>query len=532
MNKVKFHTIEQPDSDTTTFVLSCNRLDVLAETMQSFKETQDYPTKMVIVDDSGVEDVFEHLKFVYGDWCDIICFPRNRSQWWAMDFMVSYCDTEYIFYLEDDWKFLKSGYLNDSKKILQKYRNVGVIDISWRTFENEGIDSYDKQLKEFKADDGTTVTYYDKKAFTITDYHLHWYGWIGSPNLKRRDDLIWLGRVEKWHNEWNIDRKFLALGYKAVFLNGQYVVHLGDYCSAIAGRRPDDSKTPYDFIPVELRHDRIYPQLNYRWLDKNYRHPHDITIVSMMIDLSRDDRTFEAHYLEGVKRLLDTRHRLILHCDEKYFDLMKKIRGNRDLTLIPFNIDNIEKCSYFEGIQNIISTHSWINQSSWMKDSVIGSRYYIAMTLMKQRMLDEASRMNNSSYFYWLDSGIYNSFHVEGPLDDYYFTRIPKDKFFITSYPYYTNSEVHGYNMGRMIERCMRNPYYVCRATLFGGTKQQIQQMTDLFYSEVDLSVKNGCVGTEEAIYTMLSVLQPDLFHRVEMPTGDIKYFLKTLKRY
>lgn len=531
MNKVKFHTIDQPDSDTTTFVLSCNRLDVLDKTLTSFFKTRDYQTKMVIVDDSAVEGVFEKLVEKYGDQCDVICFPRNRTQWWAMDFMVSYCDTEYIFYLEDDWEFLKSGYLNDSKRILKKHRNIGVIDISWRTFEWQGIDSYDKALVTFRADDGADVSYYNKKPWTITDYHLAWYGWVGSPNLKRRDDLIWLGRVEKWHNEWNIDRKFLAMGYKAVFLNGKYVEHLGDNCSAIAGRRPDDSKTPYDYIPQELKHDRIFPQLNYRWLDKDYRHPYDITVVSMMIDLSRGDRTFEEHYLEGVKKLLNTRHRFVLYCDPKYFSLMKQIRGAGELTLIPFTIADIEKCEFFDGIQDIITKYKWLHQSDWMQDSVIGSRYYIAMTLLKQRMLDNATRNSDSGYFYWLDSGICNSYHITGDLDQFYFTRIPNDRFFLTSYPYHTNAEIHGYDMNVMIERCTRNPYYVCRATLFGGTKQQIQQMTNLFYSEVNWAIQHKCMGTEEAIYTILSVMYPDLFHRYEMPNGDIKHFLNTLKQ-
>ena len=532
MSKVKFHTVDQPDSDTATFVLSCNRLEVLRKTMASFLATRDYETKMIIVDDSAADGVFEKLVEEYGSYCDVICFPRNRTQWWAMDFMVSYCDSEYIFYLEDDWEFLKSGYLNDSKRILQKYRNIGTVDISWRTFEWQGIKAYDKTLVTFKADDGAEVSYYNKKPWTITDYHLAWYGWVGSPNLKRRDDLIWLGRVEKWHNEWNIDRKFYALGYKAVFLGGQeYVRHLGDDCSAIAGRRPDDSKTPDDFIPNELKHDRIWPQLNWRWLDKEYRHPYDITIVSMMVDLSRGDRTFEQHYLEGMKKLLNTRHRLVLHCDEKYFDLMKQLRGSREITLVPFTTDNIEKCDFFQGVQDIISKFGWVAQSAWMRDSVIKSRYYVAMTLMKQRMLDEATKSSNSSFFYWVDSGITNSYHIDGELDQFYFTRIPKDKFFITSYPYYTNTEIHGYNINGMIERCTRNPNYVCRATLFGGTKAQIQQMTALFYAEVIWAIENGYMGTEEAFYTILSITQPDLFNRIEMPNGDIKNYLNTLRQ-
>jgi len=485
---------------------------------------------MVIVDDSAVEGVFEKLVEEYGEFSDIICFPRNRTQWWAMDFLVSYCDSKYIFYLEDDWEFLRTGYLNDSKAILENRREVGVIDISMRTFEWQGIDSYDKNLIELKVSDDYTVSYFNKKPWQITPYHLYWYGWCGSPNLKRRDDLILLGRVEKWHNEWNIDRKFLGLGFKAVFLNGKYVEHLGDTCSAIANRRPDDSKTPNDYYPQELLANSTFPQFDYRSLDRNFKHPHDITLVSMMVDLNRSDRTFDEHYLEGVKKLLDTRHRLVLYCEEKYFDLMQKLRGDRPLHLVKFDTDEIERYLFFYPIQNIITKDEWINQSAWMINSVIKSRYYVTMTLMKQMLLNNATNLNNSNYFYWIDSGIYNSYHIQDDLNQFYFIKIPNDKFFITSYPYYTNSEIHGYNINGMIKRCGVNPNYVCRATLFGGTKEQIHNITDLFYHELDMSINDGYVGTEESIYTILSVQHPENFRRIEMLNGDIKNYLNTLK--
>lgn len=258
-NRLLLHAVEQIESDTTAFFLSCNRLDLLDHTIRSFLATRDQPTKMVILDDSAEPGIFETLVARYGAFSDVICFPENRGQWWAMDFMVSYCYTDYIFYVEDDWAFLKTGYLTRSKEILRNHREIGIVDISWRTFEWQGIDSYEKELIE--------NSFYWKKPWRISDIHLRWYGWIGSPNLKRRDDLILLGRIEKWHNEWNIDRKFLALGFKAVFLDGKYVEHLGDARSRMASRRPPGGKTPEDFYPPELQANRRFPKMDYMFLD-------------------------------------------------------------------------------------------------------------------------------------------------------------------------------------------------------------------------------------------------------------------------
>jgi hypothetical protein len=533
MSQVKFHTVNQPDSDTTTFVLSCNRLDVLANTLQSFFDTQDYITKMVIVDDSAEPGVFEKLVEEYGDYCDVICFPRNRSQWWAMDFMVSYCDSEYIFYLEDDWELTQPGYLNKSKAILQKYRDVGVVDISWRTFEFQGIDSYEKKLIDGE--------FFWKKPWKITDGHLAWHAWCGSPNLRRRDDLIMLGRVEKWHNEWNIDRKFTALGFKGVYLNGEYARHLGDHCSRMAGQRPDDSKVPYDFYPKELLANRRAPYINFREMDWIYEYPADVTLVTCAVDISRKERDFEEHYIKGLDKLLSVRNPLVVYADPKYHDYLVKRRrelsiatSNNRIQCLPLNLDMIEKnLPFFKDIQDIITKEEWINQASWIKGSALDNKYYVALTILKVWMLGHVSNTNplGSKRFYWIDAGMYNSFDIKDPITDFDFLKLPKDKFAMSSYPYNADKEIHGYDINTMTKIIGRKPEYVCRATLFGGSKEHIDEFFNKYEAIIKESLGKGVIGTEEALFTMIEMMYPDLVNRYAMPNGDIKNYLKTIRK-
>jgi hypothetical protein len=531
MSKVQFHTVDQPDSDTTTFVLSCNRLDVLDKTLQSFYNTRDYITKMVIVDDSATPGVFESLVEKYGETCDVICFPRNRSQWWAMDFMVSYCDSEYIFYLEDDWELTKPGYLNKSKKILQTYREVGVVDISWRTFEFQGIDSYEKKLIDGE--------FFWKKPWKITDHHLAWHCWIGSPNLRRRDDLIMLGRVEKWHNEWNIDRKFTALGFKGVFLKEKYCDHLGDMCSAMEGRRPDDSKVPYDFYPTKILQNRRAPLIDYREMDTIYEYPADVTLVTLLLDLNRGDRNFAEHYLKGLDNLLSVRNPLVVYAEKKHHDYIIKRRkelniatSNNRIEVREFDLNILQNHRYFSRIQSIINTEQWKNQAEWMKNNVISSPYYIPLTLIKNDYLQTIAGQNpmGSKRFYWVDAGFYNSFGVTEPISEFNFLKIHKDNFMLTSYPYYTNTEIHGYDINKMTEMVGRKPEYVCRATIFGGTFEQIKKFNNKYFEYVEKSLAVGAIGTEEAIFTIVEMKHPELVARYAMPSGDIKHYLNTIR--
>lgn len=513
MNKVQIHTVEQPDSDITCFILSCDRLDLLDRTINSFLRTRDYITKMVLVDDSGKQDIFNTLVDKYGTFCDIIMFPKNRSQWWAMDFMVSYCDTDYIFYLEDDWELLKPGYINASKQILQKHRDIGTVDISWRTFDWQGLDTYDNTL----VDD----SFYYKKFWRISDYHYQWYGWIGSPNLKRREDLILLGRVEKYYQEIWIDRKFFGLGFKSVYLNGKYVEHLGDNRSRAAPFRHNEHLTPEDKYPKELLANRVYPKFDYHQWDTHWKHPDDITLVTALLDLERPDRTFEQHYVQGLSKVLESRHPVVVYCEEKYFDQVRAIRNDR-IQLIPFSKTDLESTSWFNRAQEIINSDDWVSQSAWMKDSVIRSRHYIPLTLHKNALLEQSLNYFNSTYYYWIDSGIYNSYNIQYPINSFYFTRIPKDGYFMTAFPYYSNSEIHGMSMSKMTEIIGKKPEMVCRASFMGGTKQQIQEISTLYNQQVNECLANEIIGAEEAVYTMLALKHPDKFHIQMMQTGDI----------
>ena len=585
MQRVLVHTVDQPTVhinspdepvDTTTFVLSCNRLAVLDQTLQSFWATStDYTTKLVIVDDSAVAGVFATLVERYGHVADILCFPRNRSQWWALDFMVSYCDSEYIFYLEDDWLLTQPGYLRKSRTILQKYREVGVVDISWRTFAWQGIDSYESETLV----DGE---FYWKKPYKITDGHLAWHLWCGSPNLKRRDDLLMLGRVEKWHNEWNIDRKFTALGFRGVFLNGEYARHLGDDCSVMAGQRPDDSLTPHDFVPAELRVRRSVMEVDYSALDKMYEYPDDVTLVTLVLDLGRHDRLFATHYLSSLDQLLAVRQPLVIYADPQHHAYLQERRrmfnvGTSDNRLIvrPFTLQQLEEHPVYAAVQPIMATTAWQTQSAWLPKSVLTqSPHYVPLTLLKMELLarEAVATVKNpfiAKRFFWIDAGLFSSFQISDPIKAFDFLRLGKDtdkdtsvssfnkdtsvssfskdtsvssfskdptnKLCLASFPYnqVNEPEIHGFSKAifSKLSGGAPVPPYVCRATLFGGTTAAIKNFKTRFDECLAAALAEGAIGTEEALFTLVERLYPDLVNRYAMPSGDIAHYLATIKR-
>jgi hypothetical protein len=522
MNKLQVHSVEQPESDITAFVLSCNRLEVLDQTLKSFLATKNLTVKLVILDDSAAPGVFDTLVDRYGDIADVICFPRNRGQWWALDFLVSYCDTDYIFYIEDDWLFLESGYLERSLNVLKNHRDIGTVDISGRTLADQGYVTHEPEL--------TDGEFYYKRFWRVSDYHYHWYGWTGSPNLKRRDDLILLGRVEKWHNEWNIDRRFLALGLRSVFLTGTYVQHLGDSCSRMAGQRPDDSKTPEDFFPSELRPNRVYPEFDYfRW-DRPFNYVDDITLVTALVDLEITGGNFESGYLVSVGQILESRHPVVIFAEPRFRDWILAQRAGKPTTIIDFTKTDLEKLEFFPRVQELIQMPSWRNQADWIEHSSLTSFYYLPFSLVKQKLLNQATQHGSSSYYYWLDPDLFTKQEIRTGINDIYFTRVPRDRFFITASALELGSELAGMHAGILEILAGSKPEHQALSSVFGGTADQIHKVTELFYQYLGWSLNSGALGSADAVHTVLSQKRSDLIGKVLIPSADLGAYLGSLK--
>lgn len=514
VNRVLVHSTEQPDSDITAFILSCNRLDILDITMSSFLLTKEYNVKTVIVDDSAEEGVFEQLVSKYGEFSDVICFPKNRSQWWAMDFMVSYCDTQYIFYIEDDWQFLHKGYLAKSKSILEKYRNIGNIDISWRTFENENFDTYDTKLID--------EMFFYKKLWRISEQHYHWYGWTGSPNLKRRDDLLLLGRVEKWHNEWNIDRRFLSLGLKSVFLYGQHVCHIGDHCSKMNDRRPTDSTTPEDYYPVELQEDRVWPKLDYyQWEYIKEAAPaiigdkETVSLVTCLLDLESSS----TNQMVAVTPILQSNHPIVIFTEQKYIPQIQEIRNEKPTRIIEITTDKLRNNKYYNDVLRIKSHPRWDEQDYTLKNSQYNNELFLMMSLMKMVLMQEALQyVDETTTMYWIDADIYSTHTIPLALNSYDLTSLSTTKFFITATPHSGGTTIDGYNLSKM-------PLYknqVCEPSFFGGNHTNVVAMCNLFKTELEQSLMDGDVGSAAAFFTILQNKYPTLFNVIDTDISDL----------
>lgn len=110
-----------PNTNITMVVTSCNRHDLLRQTLESFYQVTDVePQQVIIIEDSDTP----RPEWLSGDiwrgrnimWLSNEC---RMGQIYSIDRAYSHVKTDYIFHCEDDWDFqLRDRWMRESKEIL------------------------------------------------------------------------------------------------------------------------------------------------------------------------------------------------------------------------------------------------------------------------------------------------------------------------------------------------------------------------------------------------------------------------------
>jgi len=205
---------------------SCNRFDLLEKTVVSFfKHLDIQPKAFIIIEDSGNQAIHKHLEqFDYP--FTVIVNPKNLGQAKSIDIAYSHVKTPYIFHCEDDWEFIRTGFIQESLSILQKHENASVVQLRGRaehiklrdlpTLNHQGIDY-------FLANKST-----DKRYFS--------YGY--NPSLRRLVDYQRVAPFSKIGGESEVSWVFKKLGFATAHLENPAVKHIGEE------RHIEDSTAP------------------------------------------------------------------------------------------------------------------------------------------------------------------------------------------------------------------------------------------------------------------------------------------------
>ena len=219
----------------TVVLTSCNRVELLDKTIESFHKHNTYPIEeFIIIEDSTDIKAIKHIKNNYSDYT-LIFNEENLGTFKSIDKAYSQVNTPYIFHLEDDWKFVKEGFIEDSMKILE--HNSKVINVWIRSLTDTMEHPFSKE-KHFTEDIGYYIMDTDYGGYT---------GFSTNPGLRRLVDHNRIGGLGKFGSRAEIlaGQEYLKLGFYAVILEHKYIEHTGWTNSAKSHPRPRKKRNTF-----------------------------------------------------------------------------------------------------------------------------------------------------------------------------------------------------------------------------------------------------------------------------------------------
>ena len=267
-----------------------------------------------------------------------------------------------------------------------------------------------------------------------------------------------------------------------------------------------------------------------------------ITLVTGLWDLGRGEltegwsRPYETHYLTKFNELLKTENNLIIFGDSELENFVWERRTPSNTQFINKDLSWFKNNEFYDKIQKIRNNPDWFNQAGWLSESTQAKlEMYDPLVMSKMFLLHDAKILDkfNSEYLFWIDAGLTNTVHSGYFTHDKVIDKLPNliNKFTFITFPYETNSEIHGFEFEKLCELSGHKVNKVARGGFFGGPKETISDINSIYYGLLSSTLNDGYMGTEESIFSIMLYKHSDLINYFEIESnGLIGKFFEDLK--
>jgi len=214
-------------SNITAVITSCGRFDLLGMTISSLVRHADLEFERIIVVDNStlpdLEDQISKIAIQVNKQLHLLANPINIGQVAAIDLAYSYVETDYIFHCEDDWEFFDTGFLTQSKQLLEDVDNIINVNLRIRFDGEKGSMHPISELR--MSPNGVPYHQYQ------LNYLGAWHGFSWNPGLRRRRDYDLIKPYKQYGEESRVGQKYKELGFVAACLEKSYCKHIGTHSS-------------------------------------------------------------------------------------------------------------------------------------------------------------------------------------------------------------------------------------------------------------------------------------------------------------
>ena len=170
MSQAPAKTVPIPAS-VTVCITSCGRLDLLAQTLASFREFNSGGT-YIVSEDSTDPAVIAELKKRYPE-MQVLSGPERLGLMGSIDRLYSAVQTPFIFHLEDDWEF--DGTIDWTAAIALLQSNPKVAHVCLRAF--------DEIKRKYRSRSDTISCAGAQFQLMRGNAHPEFFGWSSNPGL-------------------------------------------------------------------------------------------------------------------------------------------------------------------------------------------------------------------------------------------------------------------------------------------------------------------------------------------------------------
>jgi FkbM family methyltransferase len=266
-----------------------------------------------------------------------------------------------------------------------------------------------------------------------------------------------------------------------------------------------------------------------------------VTLVTGLWDIGRGDlsegwsRSFQ-HYLNKFEELLRVEENLIIFGDKELEEFVWGRRKQDNTQFILRDLSWFKNNEYYSKIQSIRTNPEWFNQTGWLKDSTQSKlETYNPLVMSKVFLLHDAKILDkfNSSHLFWIDAGLTNTVNVGYFTKDKVLEKLEQqiNKFTFVVFPYKTNSEIHGFKFNEICGYAGDDVDIVGRGGFFGGPKESITNINNLYYSLLIETLNKKLMGTEESLFSIMIYKYPNLIDYFEIEGNGLLFkFFEDLK--